>query len=549
MRHSLFRKLFFVLMIFGFVYVHGEVLTLQGTLVDLSNVPVEGATLIINDDLDEIHQTLTNEDGSFFLEIQFPDSVSGTKTIPFYQTDWLKGNQYHLESRSGSMIIYNVLGQQVLEFQLSSGKQILNRFLLPTGKYFMMMKTPAYQAVSSFTLIQEEVVGVGHTRVLKDIRVHPVSLKKELDRQLSYLICKTGFDTLQNTFSPDSFFMDASDTIRINRLPVWDASIPSTLWQGFNLTTYLIDDNNGYWTCLDSSVSIPNVTLCIDSLFSGSVQTWITYHDSLDENIQLKHEFTIQDIHEKKKALLMVVENNFSLGGDEVAYYYNLVKASVVPALAAMFNIPENLLNSMSLVKIVDVYGEAYVIDEMIASCSDYYDTIIALTDETATRSDLINQLTQLAQNHDVIDMVFYLHGSKEKIWLTDRSYRVEDITNELAKRAIPLRALYQTNCHGSFTIDEWEETGCKAVSGAKGLNHFGALAPLFFMKAWTTGIPFDVAVDLAIEQELDAYNYYKTLIELPESWINQVWPSEDDIEDSRQNVGGTNPQLFWNQF
>jgi len=142
-----------------------------------------------------------------------------------------------------------------------------------------------------------------------------------------------------------------------------------------------------------------------------------------------------------------------------------------------------------------------------------------------------------------VIDIIFVLHGNINRVCFARACENIETVTASIASRNISVRALYQTCCYGSSTIDDWEQIGIVAVSGAKGLNKFGSFSPIYFLQHWTGGMTFEEAVEAAFYDEIATLRSYETRVPVGALLTDEV------LDQSAQLVGGQNSSLTWQDF
>ena len=163
------------------------------------------------------------------------------------------------------------------------------------------------------------------------------------------------------------------------------------------------------------------------------------------------------------------------------------------------------------------------------------------MSDSIAAYSNVSDSLAFLSQNGYMTDIIFNLHGDFDRVVFYDSTQLIEDITREFRVAEIKIRALYQTCCYGSYMIDDWENMGVQAVSGAIGLNSFAIFSPIFFLDYWTTGLNFEDAVESAYNAEINKLLSYNSMLPIIEYLI-----SDEILNESRQSVGGTRQNCVW---
>lgn len=243
-------------------------------------------------------------------------------------------------------------------------------------------------------------------------------------------------------------------------------------------------------------------------------------------------------------AIVFVVENDNMLGY-EIEIGYQVYKDEVLSVFEKIFGVPKEDMKDLELVEIVDIYGEEWMIDELTAVAEAKYNKICILTDETAKENNLLDTLQMLSEDDYDIDIIFCLHGSANTIHFYQSSQYIGIFTDKIIEREINIRALYQTNCHGSKTIDDWEKTDILAVNGSKEVNSIVLFAPFYFLEEWTNGKSYEDAVLTAFNREVEKYNEYNS----PELPISIIFSSSEVLSDSEQYFGGSDPRIYWNNF
>ena len=241
---------------------------------------------------------------------------------------------------------------------------------------------------------------------------------------------------------------------------------------------------------------------------------------------------------------LIIVDENLGVIPSGWEYAFELRREEFVAVLADVFDIAPEDMDSMELAEIIDVYGEPWQINEIRSIADTYYTKIAALTDSTATFSELIDSIRSFAADEFIIDMIFILHSNGTHILFSDGYFSVATIVESIQVLDIPLRALYQTCCYASMAIPTWEICGISAVNGSNQVNSYVLLSPIWFTKCWLEGMPYDSAVYAAYQKEIDSISTYETVF--PEITFML---SEDVRESSAQNIGGILPNILWTDF
>ncbi|NQT27148.1 hypothetical protein HQ585_17470 [candidate division KSB1 bacterium] len=245
-----------------------------------------------------------------------------------------------------------------------------------------------------------------------------------------------------------------------------------------------------------------------------------------------------------KPALVIVIENNNSLGGGLIEVGFNLYRTEVINVLAEIFNIAPTDMDSLSLTQIVDKFGEDWQINEIRNIAAKKYNKIISLTDNDATGFALLDTLKYLSKENYNIDLIVNLHGGGQSIWFSDNSYDIIHFTSKLKANNIHIRSLYQTCCFGSEMIDDWEAIDIISVNGSSKFNSLAMFSPIFFIDNWTNGSTYQNAVHNAYQMEIEKIQSYRTILPVMEYLIT------DDIKvESKQFVGGLNINLLWGDY
>ena len=243
----------------------------------------------------------------------------------------------------------------------------------------------------------------------------------------------------------------------------------------------------------------------------------------------------------RTQSALVIVSENAGNVAPVLSWGYYYSQTEVLAIFEDLLGVDQAILDTLTLDEIIEQYWEEWAIQQLELAASDSYDVVISLTDETATAESLLDHFSDLRARNFIIDAVFCLHGSEELICFSDKRMRIELFIEKMIHRKISLRALYQTCCHGSKTIDLWETTGIRAVNGAVGENYVSLFSPAYFMQEWISGLPFNEAVNLAREREIDYIFGFRDQIPLLAYVLGT-----SVLEESRHEFGGKTPDLLW---
>lgn len=256
------------------------------------------------------------------------------------------------------------------------------------------------------------------------------------------------------------------------------------------------------------------------------------------------HSVQISYTTEGRSALVLVMENNNWLGGGTLETGFQIYKTEVLAIFSELFDVPALDMQNMTLVEIIDVYGEAWQIDKILEIALPHYARVVSLTDDLARSSTVLDTLAFLRDSAYDIDLIFNLHGSSTSIWFADRPVDIDNFTQTLQNHNITIRSLYQTMCYGKEMIDEWEDMGVIAVNGARAENSFAIFSPIYFLELWVSGATFKNAVQTAYDMEIESLRSYRSTIPIVQFLIT------DQIKkDSKQTVGGLDKTLLWMNY
>lgn len=214
-----------------------------------------------------------------------------------------------------------------------------------------------------------------------------------------------------------------------------------------------------------------------------------------------------------KTALVMVVENSDRANEQIEDLAFETYPSETLQIFSDIFSVPFDSLYGKDLNAILDQYGEPWQIETIIDNTNGYYDEIIVLTDSTATKEKLKEELQKLASKNYNIDMVFSLHGSQTNIVFADESIPVDEVTKELQDLDVPIRVLYQTNCKSANTIGLWNRLGVVACNGTVDNNYLTIFAPANFIKHWVSGKSYYESVEGAYNNEIATLKSYNNIL------------------------------------
>lgn len=544
---TVMRKHFIIHIIYGLSFIftgliYAKEYIVRCTVTDYSDNVIPNAPFYIQDSIENRFYGSTDSTGQLTITVETEDSEEDRGENDAERDD-LSGLTYQLISDDGTITVYNVLGQMVYEQKLQPGiHELQMKDDLPSGKYFVVMKTQTYTAVSSFTMIHDELIGIGKTEIKRDLSSTYHSFNGSMVIQCALHGSKQGYEQVNIDFELGQQYCDYDEIIRMNRIPSQSFGMADTLWPGIDLNHFICNDDKGTWNNHSGQIHIIDGVITLDgSQQSGYDDFLFTYQDSINSNLCLEFNKKIQLHQNQKTALLLVIENVNIIGDDRLELGFLLFHNTAIKLLAEFFQVNESDLRNMSLNEIVDVYGEPWQIDEMIHIASSFYQKVVVLTDSMATFSNFVDSLIDLSNDHYTIDTIFNLHGGINCVCFYDATVFIEEMISCLNQHGLKIRTLYQTCCYGSSMIHDWENMGMYAVNGAKSLNHFSIFSPIYFLHYWTTGLNFKDAVERAYQSEMDQWISYNTTLPV----INYLL-TEDTLDESRQFVGGWKENCFW---
>ncbi len=243
-------------------------------------------------------------------------------------------------------------------------------------------------------------------------------------------------------------------------------------------------------------------------------------------------------------ALLIVVENNDGLEGGMYEYGFQMYKDELLDIFADMFEVDRSQMEGKSLNKIIEEYGEEWQIRAITEAGEGFYDRVVSLTDETATRDGFIDAVLELSDQGFIVDAVFCLHGGHGTISFSDGSCGISGVADELRAGHAKLRSIYQTNCHAYSSMAIWASAGVIALNGASGTNNITMFSPSYFVESWTGGKRFNLAVADAYNREVEKIKSYSSILPVMEYIL-----TEENLAGSFQHTGGHDDQIFWDDF
>ncbi len=518
--------------------VYAKEYMVRSTVTDYSGDVIPNALFYVQDATGNRFSGSTDSTGKLTITIEKENAEENNA-----QRDNLSGLTYHLISEYGTMIVYNVLGQRIYDQKLQPGiHELPIEDDLPSGKYFVIMETEIFTAVSSFTMIHDELIGIGKTEIKRDISSQYLPFNTSIVIQCTLHGSKEGYEQVEIDFELGQEYGEYNEIIKMNMIPLQTFGMADTLWPGIDLDYFIRNDDKGTWNDHSEQIDIIDGLITLNgSQQSGFVDFYFSYQDSSNPNLCLEFNKKIKLHQNQNAALILVIENLNMIGDDRLEWAFLLFHNTAIRLLAEFFQVNESDLRNRSLNEIVDVYGEAWQINEMIHVASSFYQKIIVLTDSMATYSNFVDSLTDLSNDGYTIDTIFNLHGGVDCVCFYDATIWIEDLISCLNQHGIKIRSLYQTCCYGSSMINNWENMGIQAVNGAKSLNHFSIFSPIFFLHDWTAGLNFKDAVECAYQSEIDQWISYNATLPV----INDIL-TENILDESFQFIGGRKENCFW---
>lgn len=244
------------------------------------------------------------------------------------------------------------------------------------------------------------------------------------------------------------------------------------------------------------------ISLFLLLLFASSCE------ENSTQNIQPKGYISVG-----KAALVMVVENSDRANQQIEDIAFNSYPSETRQIFSEVFGVPIDSLYNKDLNQILDQYGEPWQLAEIQKVGKDYYQKMIAITDEEATANNLIEKLELLSNEGYNIDLVFSLHGTATNIQFVDASVPIYTFTSTLKEKNIRIRVLYQTNCKSARALDNWSNIGVSGCNGTIENNYLTIFAPINFVKSWVNGSTYYDAVQFAYEEEITTLKSFNDVL------------------------------------
>lgn len=245
------------------------------------------------------------------------------------------------------------------------------------------------------------------------------------------------------------------------------------------------------------------------------------------------------------KVLVIFVENSYIVS-PELNTYYPAYKSEIDKLLASIFEINIDALRPLQIDYIIETYGEEWQINQIRSVADLHYDKVIVITDESANYSSFIDSLSMLSKSFNSIDLILNTHGSNRSICFGENSVNSYTIANDLRNLEINIRAIYQTCCHGSSTIHDFENAGVYCINGAVGENFYALFSAKLFLEKWCSGATYSSAVQSAYSQE--PIEIQRRIKDNPVAMYYFNFTKEQK-ENSRQQVGGKFNNLLFKQI
>ncbi len=527
---------FFFCMVIDAGLAAGQVLTAR--IINYRHQPVSSAEVTLTGADGYCQTAITDENGEFILTLT---AIHTPENLP-QAFDLLDGLDYHLASSRGTIVMYNLLGRRLAEYELERGRQRLQLpAMLPAGRYFSVMKTPNFHGISSFTVLDGHIVAKSKPAYQYSPFINRENLRKSL---AGYTLSgsKSGYEPVVLALKESDLDNDQPLLIRMNKIPVLTDQPTDTLRPGDTLPVWIDNDDAGSWHCITAQIAIDDNRIVLsDSSRSLCDSLTLVYSDSVNPALQVEVRVLFRYIRyadaSVNNALVLVVDSKGGIANDQLDYLYNHSKTTLLPIMADLFGVEESVLQGLSFNQIVDLYGEPWQIDEIERLARPVYDRVMILNDEAVNFPGFCDSLLWLRDRDYVIDLMFVLHEGA-----IGADY--ESLAAFIANNNIRVRSLYQTCCNGHEAIAPLTGIGVRAVSGAVGTNSLTVFSPIYFLRNWIEGDTFAKAVENACDQAIDKFFSYE---ELRLGMI--VFFSSNALEESRQLVGGTRPELLWFEY
>ena len=508
---------------------------------DYSGMAVSGATIMVQSPEAQTFTGISDSLGLVHIPFQYSTAVAEDAAASA-SGDRLSGHRYTLNSPKGEVVLYDILGRHLQKFDLEAGSHVLGLPAeLASGKYFAIMETSCYRAVSSVLVIDGRVVGQGRTMVQRDQAVTREALGRRAPDGFTLSGHCAGYADFTTTFTLGEAYNSPDDVVVMNRLPQIVHTMADTLWSGIDLSLFVDDDAPGLWQCgtLGCTVS-GDVLHAEDAAALDGQRLVLCYQDAYQSEFELTFQPTFTAVTPEKLALVAVVEN-IAMNNDYLELAFSYMRDPICNLLADLFEVQPSDMDGMTLSEIIDVFGEAWQMEAIRREAEGFYDRIITLNDDRATKQVFADSLQSLRDRGYIVDCLFDLHGSETGVQFFDGFWYITNMIQTLENRDALPRILYQTCCNGSGMIDEWQNAGIQAVSGAVGLNGMAIFSPIHFVHYWTRGFNFTEAVQAAYEGEIASLSAYDGV--LP---VSEILLGGDILEQSWQQVGGLYPIRFW---
>lgn len=217
---------------------------------------------------------------------------------------------------------------------------------------------------------------------------------------------------------------------------------------------------------------------------------------------------------EEKRALLIVIENNFNIPGDLQSYYQNHKEIADI-FFSFLFGINRNKIKDKSLIEITDLYFEDYLA-ERFKNASSGYSEVLVLSDESSSYEEFKDSLLTLSKENDTVDILLHLHGNSDFIFFYREAIQKERIEKDvdfISKKPLNIGYVYQTVCYGKDNMDIWLGLGAEVVCGSKEVNNFVVLAPEKFLRLWGKGESYSEAVNRGYFFEISVIRFLDKFI------------------------------------
>ncbi|MEM1234733.1 MAG: hypothetical protein AAGH70_11465 [Pseudomonadota bacterium] len=114
----------------------------------------------------------------------------------------------------------------------------------------------------------------------------------------------------------------------------------------------------------------------------------------------------------------------------------------------------------------------------------------------TPTVANFTRELCRLAEEGYIIDVFVFAHGNSSSFTAFDGSIlssTIRALPGAAGMAKLPIRMVYQTQCHGSHLNDDWRAAGAKSSVGTRAISFYPQLfGP--FIKDWNKNKTFSSA-------------------------------------------------------